>query len=284
MHDNTKYISNITFVIFTFNEENRIDRVIRNFKDFGRILVADNKSTDKTVEIAQKYGCDILIREEHFDYVENQKMLDLIYKNIETDWIYWGFADEMLDLETLLEIKKVIDSGQFDIISIDRKNYYYGKFCYDAFSSRTNKIFKAGSIDFSDNKIHGFGKTTVPINKIFKLQDKYFVHHFISNTAKSYLKTIDSYTDTETRFSEKPNMNLFFPIVILCGLLIKQFILKKGYKAGFPALQLTLLFAVYYIIKNMKLYESTNDLCVENIEAINNKTRNNIIESTYYKK
>ncbi len=277
MHDNTKYISNITFVIFTFNEENRIDRVIRNFKDFGRILVADNKSTDKTVEIAQKYGCDILIREEHFDYVENQKMLNLIYKNIATDWIYWGFADEMLDLNTLLEIKKVIESGQHDIISIDRKNYFYGKFCYDAFSSRTNKIFKRNCLDFSNNVIHCFGTPTVSTDRIFTLSDKYFVHHFISNTASSYLNTINRYTDVEICFHNTPNRNVFYPVIVLCGFLLKHYIIKKGYKAGFPCLQLTLLMTIYFIIKNMKLFETESNLCVEKIEAINNKERELIL-------
>ena len=37
-------MNNITFVIFTYNEEKRIERVIKNLKDYGTVLIADNKS------------------------------------------------------------------------------------------------------------------------------------------------------------------------------------------------------------------------------------------------
>ena len=100
--------SNITFVIFTFNEEARIENVIKNFKNFGKILIADNKSTDRTVEIANQYGCDVYTRQKHYNYVENQELVDLLYKEISTDWIYWGFADEMLELDALKKISEII--------------------------------------------------------------------------------------------------------------------------------------------------------------------------------
>ncbi|OAQ38796.1 hypothetical protein A5893_12160 [Pedobacter psychrophilus] len=52
----------ITFVIFTYNEEDRIERVIKNLKNYGKVLLADNNSTDKTHEIAHKYDCEIFLR------------------------------------------------------------------------------------------------------------------------------------------------------------------------------------------------------------------------------
>ena len=59
------------------------------------------------------------------------------------------------------------------------------------YHSRTNKIFKRGSIDFRKNEIHGMGTPIVEKNKIYYLDDKYFVHHFISNTINSYLNIIN---------------------------------------------------------------------------------------------
>ena len=49
MHKN-----NITFVIFTYNEEKRIEYPIRNFINYGNVIIIDNFSTDKTKEIAEK--------------------------------------------------------------------------------------------------------------------------------------------------------------------------------------------------------------------------------------
>lgn len=268
---------NLTFVIFTFNEEKRIERVIKNLKDYGHILIADNQSTDKTQEIAKKYGCDIFIRTEEFEFVETQMMMSALDKVVQTEWIYWGFADEMLDKNTLDETTKIIATNQYDIISIDRKNYYHGKFCYDAFASRTNKIFKKGAIDFANNAIHGFGKPTVPPEKIYNLPNEMFVHHFISNTAQSYLNTINRYTETELKFTHKDRGAIFNFILFPAKLFLSNFILKKGYKAGFAGWNLTFIQIFYFIIKYIKLSEQKNNLSAKEIESQNDIFRDAIL-------
>lgn len=271
-------MNNITFVIFTYNEEKRIERVIKNLKDFGTVLIADNQSTDKTQEIAKQYGCDIFIRTEEFEFVESQEMMNSLDKVVKTDWIYWGFADEMLDKKTLDEISNIIATNKYDIISIDRKNYYHGRFCYDAFASRTNKIFKKGAIDFSNNVIHGFGKPTVIPDKIYNLPDNMFVHHFISNTAQSYLNTINRYTETELKFTHKDRGAIFNFILLPTKLFLSNFILKKGYKAGFAGWNLTFIQIFYFIVKYIKFSEKTNHLTALEIEKQNDVFRDLILE------
>lgn len=270
--------SNITFVIFTYNEEKRIERVIKNLKDYGTVLIADNQSTDKTQEIAKQYGCDIYVRTEEFEFVESQEMMDKLNPVIKTDWLYWGFADEMLDKITLDEIAKIINSDKYDIISIDRKNYYHGRFCYDAFASRTNKIFKKSAIDFENNPIHGFGQATVSADRIYHLPDNMFVHHFISNTAQSYLNTINRYTETELKFQHKDRGVVFSFILFPTKLFLSNFILKKGYKAGFAGWNLTFIQIFYFIIKYIKLSEQKNNLTAVEIEKRNDIFRDNILE------
>ena len=47
----------ITVIIPTYNEENNVEKVIKNFqleKNVKNVLVIDNNSTDKTVEIAKQ--------------------------------------------------------------------------------------------------------------------------------------------------------------------------------------------------------------------------------------
>ena len=271
-------MNNITFVIFTYNEEKRIERVIKNLKDYGTVLIADNQSTDKTQEIAKKYGCDIFIRTEEFEFVESQEMMDKLSPVIKTDWLYWGFADEMLDRYTLEEISTIIKSNQQDIISIVRKNYYHGRFCYEAFAYRSNKIFKKGAIDFSNNPIHGFGKPTVTPDKIYNLPDNMFVHHFISNTAQSYLNTINRYTETELRFQQIDRGAVFNFILLPTKLFVSNFILKKGYKAGFAGWNLTFIQIFYFIVKYIKFSEKKNHLTVQSIEKQNDVFRDVILE------
>ena len=255
----------ITFVVFTYNEEKRIENVIRNFINFGKVLIADDGSTDGTLEIARKYGCDIYIRENFgYGYVENQPLVDRLYELVDTEWIYWAFADEMLALDTIQEIMKIVKEDKYEIINIDRKNYFMGRFCYNMFHSRTNKCFKKRAIDFSNNEIHGFGKAVVATDKIYTLPDKYYVHHFISNNVSSYINVINRYTEEENGRGYKSSfVFLISCILLLFRFLIKHYLLGKGYKAGIVGVSFLFLMYIYHIVNLMKSVEGLNLLNVD---------------------
>jgi glycosyltransferase involved in cell wall biosynthesis len=268
---------NITFVIFTYNEEKRIKRVIENFLGHGKILIADNKSTDRTQEIARSYGCDVFIREEQYAFAENQSLVNLLYEQVTTDWLYWGFADEMLEKGTLADLKAATESGKYDIMKMDRKNYFYGTFCNDVYHSYTFKAFKKHAIDFTDNVIHGMGKPTVPAERIYTMPDKYFIHHFISNTASSYLNVINGYTESERTFNYKPKVSIWYFLAVFIKYFLKELFYNKGGKS-FPGIALTELMLVYVLVKNIKIYEQETQLDTPAIEAKNNIRRDEILK------
>lgn len=269
---------NVTFVVFTYNEESRLERVIKNFKDFGDILIADNKSIDRTQEIARAYGCGILNREKNYTFVENQEMVDLIFNTVKTDWIYWAFADEMLEKKTLIKITDIIAANKYDIINIDRKNYSEGEFCYNVFHTRTNKAFKRGAIDFSDNVIHQMGKPIVSKSRIYFMDDKDFIHHFTSNTISEYIKIVDRYTEAELSNNEKPQESFIQLLWQITKRFLKNYFYEKGYKAKYAGLQVVLTFIFYELIKNIKLYEHINGLNRSTIEKKYDKQRDEILK------
>lgn len=51
-----------TVVLSTFNEEARVEAALRNFHGRAHLMVVDNFSTDKTVEIAKRYTDQIVFR------------------------------------------------------------------------------------------------------------------------------------------------------------------------------------------------------------------------------
>lgn len=267
---------NITFIIFTYNEEKRIERVIKNLHGHGKILIADNKSSDNTLAIAKSYGCDIYIRNKTCVYVETAEMMAALKQEVTTDWVYWGFADEMLELKTLNEMNRLIVQDNYDVISIDRKNYYWGRFCYDAYASRTNKIFKVDAINFEGNKIHGFGKLSSDSIRVYDLPSDYFVHHFISNNIESYLNTINRYTNIEAeQTSISPNILLILGRSMLSC--IKQYWVKGAYKAGTAGMALVCIQTFYTITNTLKNTELKSGLVGGEIENLNNKIRDGLL-------
>jgi hypothetical protein len=103
------------------------------------------------------------------------------------------------------------------------------------------------------------------------------VHHFISNNAQSYLNTINRYTETELRFKHKDRGAFFNFIVSPIKQFISQFIVKKGYKAGFAGWNLTFIQIMYTIVKYIKMTEQKHGLTAIEIERRNNVFRDKIL-------
>jgi glycosyltransferase involved in cell wall biosynthesis len=271
MHDQ------LTFVVFTFNEEKRLPLVLKNFCNFARILIVDNSSTDRTIEIAKEYGCDVLVNKNQ-GWVEDEITASRVKARVQTDWIYWGYADEMVDASLMNIIGNVIASDNYSVINVEKKNYFLGRFCHGIWAARLNRVFKKDAIDFSGNKIHYFGRVTVPDERIYVVNSKYFVHHFISHTAGKYSNTMNVYSDLEVQvgFNTKP---IGMGIILLKA--IKRFVVNYaycgGFKAGIPGLYLILLTIWYDILRDMKLYEAQKRLDVIAIEETNDVVRREIL-------
>jgi glycosyltransferase involved in cell wall biosynthesis len=270
------YSDQITFVVFTFNEERRIERVIKNFKRFGRVLVVDNESTDRTREIAAQYQCDVLLNQ-NMGWVEDEVTASRVKQTVKTEWIYWGFADEMVDQTTMGKILAAVHSNQCDIINLGKKNYYYGALCNGVAPDRVNRIFRKDAIDFAGNTIHAFGRV-VPGMRVETLPLEYSVHHFISNTAKAYLQVMDRYTDTEVS-EDRPPPNAFRLLGVTLKILLLNFIIRRGFRGGAPSLYLIANIAYYRWLSGMKQYERRFGLVREEIERKNDQYRDRILGS-----
>jgi glycosyltransferase involved in cell wall biosynthesis len=266
----------ITFILFAFNEEKRIERAVRNFRSSGKVLVVDNYSTDRTVELARALGADVLMHKNP-GWGEDEGTVAIVKAAVTTEWLYWGYTDELIELPTIEAIGGAIDSRTCDIVSLSRKNYYYGAFCHDAYESRLNRVFKRNAIDFTGNVIHRFGRPIVPESRIVHLdRGKYFVHHFISNTAKSYLRVLDGYTDIEAeRIRPKGALHVTAGAAMD---FLKNFVLRGGYRAGVCGFYLVMQMCYYRFLVGMKRFELDEALDYASIEAKNNINRDRILQ------
>lgn len=270
----------ITFVLFMFNEEARVERAVRNFLPFGQVMVVDNYSTDRTVEIARSLGASVLMHR-NLGWVEDEHTALIVKSAVNTPWLYWGFSDEILDRETMDAMQVAIHSTKYSIVNIARKNYYYGEFCYEAYQNTQTRAFKKDAIDFAGNTIHSFGKPIVPESEIAYLDpSRYFVHHFISNTTKSYLGSLDRYTDIEAMHT-MPMRPLPMLFRMTRGFLGHYFI-KGGRKAGAAGLYLGMQTSLYILLLAMKAYERVHELSTLSIEKRNNSIRDRLLVDLEY--
>jgi glycosyltransferase involved in cell wall biosynthesis len=88
-------MSDITFVILTFNEEQHIERCIRSAKKVSdKIIIVDSCSNDNTVNLAEKLGAKIVTN----PWVNYATQFNFALDNcdIDTNWIFRLDADEVI--------------------------------------------------------------------------------------------------------------------------------------------------------------------------------------------
>lgn len=111
----------VTIYVITYNEEVMIEFFINHYrKRFPncKIVVYDNYSTDKTVEIAKRNRCEIVM------YDTNNKLSDSKYLEIKnncwkdaiTDWVIVCDCDELLDI-SIRDL--IINRSKFNIVKAE---------------------------------------------------------------------------------------------------------------------------------------------------------------------
>lgn len=96
----------ITSIILTYNEEIHIRRCLENVNRFSRkVYVIDCFSTDKTKQIAEELGAEVISHKWPGNQAE-QFNWALDNLNIETGWILRLDADEYLMPELIEELKE----------------------------------------------------------------------------------------------------------------------------------------------------------------------------------
>lgn len=99
-------MTKLSIVLATRNEEENIGRCLESVKDIAdEIVVMDEFSTDRTVEIAESYGAKVFkVKHEPIFHKTKQKVLEKAVG----DWILQLDADEVVTAELAKEIKSVV--------------------------------------------------------------------------------------------------------------------------------------------------------------------------------
>src|SRR5579864_1793078 len=97
----------LSVVLATFNEEKYLADCLESVKDIAdEVVIVDGTSSDKTVEIAKKYGAKVIVKDNPpIFHINKQKAIDMATK----DWILQLDADERVTPELSKEIQSAIN-------------------------------------------------------------------------------------------------------------------------------------------------------------------------------
>lgn len=110
-------MTDTTVIILTKNEETDIERCIRSVEGWvKRIVIVDSGSTDRTVEIAERLGVEIVRHEPFVDY-GRQFNWAIDNLRIKTTWVFRLDADEVITPELRKELEKELEHHATDDVS-----------------------------------------------------------------------------------------------------------------------------------------------------------------------
>jgi glycosyltransferase involved in cell wall biosynthesis len=109
----------ISAAVICYNEERNIERCLEALRWCEQIVLVDSGSTDRTLEIASRFPCDIVVRK--FDTYINQKNFAL--DQCRHEWVVSVDADEVITAELAREIERL----EYDVAGyIVRRRTYLG--------------------------------------------------------------------------------------------------------------------------------------------------------------
>lgn len=106
-------MSKLSVVLLVRNEEENIGKCLEGVKDLAdEIVVADDESIDKTVEIAQSFGAKIIrVKHEPLFHINKEKVLEAA----QYEWVLQLDADEIVTPSLREEIKKIVNMNDKEI-------------------------------------------------------------------------------------------------------------------------------------------------------------------------
>lgn len=263
-------MTNITFVIFTYNEEKRISYILRNFSKYGRICLMDDGSTDRTKEIAEAAGASFFIRPKSAKInVETGENFEFIKTFLNTDWIYWGYADNIAPKTLLDKLAEISHEDKFKQVFIPLYTYLWGHTKNYALKGYAPFFFHKDFMDFSGNHIHGLGRFTGSKEQVLFLsnREEFALRHFSTYNQEKFVRNHMRYAEQEAleKFQGGQKFSVWR---LLRAMLTYVWILgKQGFRNGRLGLLIILNYMFYRVMAYTRLYEFEKHITLETIEA-----------------
>lgn len=278
--------NNITFVLFAYNEENRIEYPIRNFIKYGKVIVIDNASTDKTREIAENLWAKVYEYRNSW-YVETPEELDFVRSKVDTEYMTWSFTDHMWPKKLLEKVVEITHEWKYDGITAVQKNYHYG-FKNLTFSTYgyLGKLVESGrwivakkETYFATGFIHSSLQNNCQTVFHMPMEDDYVVHHLSLYNIKKFEMAHSKYSDIEARhhFDSGSKHGIFWILAKMLYYFVQYYFVNGAWRSGKAWFIFVMQYMFFFFNCWAKEWELQNGITLETIEANYNEIRKEIL-------
>jgi glycosyltransferase involved in cell wall biosynthesis len=261
----------ISVVLATHNEEKNLSKCLESVTKLAdEIIIADGESTDKTVEIAKKFGAKIIQTTNKANFHINKQMAmseakGKLVLQLDADEIVDETLEKfILNLQEKITKTKSLTDFQPKAWNLKRKNWFLGKF-----------LTKGGQYPDPVIRLYINGFAHLPAKDVHEQMEvdgevefaQGHLLHYSNPTFNDYLRKFSAYTAFKAKQLKdaKVKINLgntfqyliFKPTITFLSLFIRH----KGFVDGWAGFVFALFSGIYWqlsYIKLWELYESKN--------------------------
>ncbi|MDO8452569.1 MAG: glycosyltransferase family 2 protein [bacterium] len=224
----------ISVVVLTKNEEKNIEECVKSLKWCDEIIVIDDFSKDRTVDIAHKLGAKVYQRKLAEDFA-SQRNFGLDKANGE--WALFIDADERVNKWLRKDINNFLNN-QTPFNSKDIKGFYIRR--EDVMWNRILEHGESGSSKFVRLGRKGSGKWKRRVHEVWDIKGKIHPHpldpieHYPHPTLREFISDIEKYSTlhAEENYKEGKRSNLFKIIWYPKLKFFQNYFLKFGFLDG----------------------------------------------------
>ncbi len=228
----------LTAIVLCKNEEATLDTCLISLSFCDEIIVADDGSSDASVNIARRHGVHIisLARTDSFAQKRNMAM-----KDVKEGWVLFIDADEVVDEKFGREVQRAIQGDTEDGFFIKRQDMFLGKKLQHG-ETGSMWLLRLARVEKGEwkRRVHEVWAVSGQIGRI-KTGELLHTPH---PNLESFLSTINMYTDLEIR--ERYHAKRVSPLeyswmfvqlfVYPPGKFLFNYIVKQGFLDGIPGL------------------------------------------------
>ena len=186
----------ISVVINTRNAEEHLQRVLESVKGFDEIVVCDMESTDRTVAIAEEYGCRVVTFPKA-DHKSAEPARTFAIQSATSPWVLVVDADELVTpalRERLYSHIEQPDAAKG--LYIPRLNQFMGRTLTCAYPDYQLRFFIREGTEWPPY-VHTFPKVNGRLDYLPKAQKELAFIHLANDTIRTIMEKDNRYSDND---------------------------------------------------------------------------------------
>ncbi len=256
-----KMNDSISAVILTKNEEKNIADCIKSLAFSSEIIVVDDNSTDKTVEIAKKHNTRVFERKLNGDFA-SQRNFGLM--QAKGEWVLFVDADERVSKKLSEEILRLpFDSNRVaqddknpSAYCLRRRDFWWGRELKHGEVQKARnqgivRLVRKGSGIFMGN-VHEAFHTAKHVGNL-----QGYLDHYPHPTVKDFLEDINEYSTIRAQelFNRGIHTNVFQITLFPTGKFMLNYFLYGGFLDGPAGFAYAFFMSFHSFLVRAKLYQ-----------------------------